>query len=342
MRSSRRSASAPPGPAPGFFAWEIAPAWVLLAAALAACVNGGSVPAPADLPASLPSEAQATASPVSGPLISSTGMQIPAEPGDSECLLRATFLQDVAIPDNTSLQPETPFTKSWRLRNDGSCVWDGAYALTFLGGARMGAPRTTPLTHTVLPGGTVDLSLEMIAPDQPGAYQGFWKLQDPQGRLFGVGDGGRLSFWVKVAVLPEPMGVETLSPNPDQTADLAPTPLQEVLVSGSAALPPGVAFDLDLGQVQDDAGADIVWQGSARQADLSGFGSARIGRPRLLADSEAAPQCRDEPHSAEPVAAPELHPGWRVCYWTDQGRSGYLVVVEAGEALRFEYTTWAE
>jgi hypothetical protein len=47
-----------------------------------------------------------------------------ASPTAPDCVLRATFLQDLAIADNTALPPSEPFTKSWRLRNDGSCVWD--------------------------------------------------------------------------------------------------------------------------------------------------------------------------------------------------------------------------
>jgi hypothetical protein len=248
-------------------------------------------------------------------------------------VLRATFLQDLAIADNTPLPPSEPFTKSWRLRNDGSCVWDESYGLSFIGGDRMDAAYTVPLLRTVLPGGTVDLAVEMIAPAQPGSYQSFWKLQDAQGNLFGVGGEGGLSVWVKIDVRPELTGTADSSPAPEAAEGETVVPV--VLISGSAALPPGIAFDLDRGQPQNDAGADILWQGG-----LVSQGTAQISRPLPPKEVAAAPECKQESLPSAPIKPEDLPPGTTVCYRTDQSRTGSLTIVEADEALQFEYTTW--
>ena len=256
-----------------------------------------------------------------------------ASPAAPDCVLRATFLQDLAIADNTPLPPAEPFTKSWRLRNDGSCVWDESYALSFLGGDRMDAAYTVPLLRTVLPGGTVDLAVDMIAPAQPGSYQSFWKLQDAQGNLFGVGGEGGLSVWVKIDVRPVLTGTADSSPAPEAAEGEAVLPV--VLISGSAALPPGIAFDLDRGRAQIDAGADILWQG-----ELVSQGTAQIGRPLPPKEVAAPPECGQESLPSAPIKPQDLPPGTTVCYRTDQSRTGSLTIVEADEALQFEYTTW--
>src|SRR5512143_3278895 len=35
----------------------------------------------------------------------------------------AQFVADVTVPDGTSYAPGTTFTKTWRLKNIGSCTW---------------------------------------------------------------------------------------------------------------------------------------------------------------------------------------------------------------------------
>ena len=40
-----------------------------------------------------------------------------------------TFLSDVTIPDNTEMTPGDQFTKTWRVKNSGSCVWDAGFKL---------------------------------------------------------------------------------------------------------------------------------------------------------------------------------------------------------------------
>jgi hypothetical protein len=64
----------------------------------------------------------------------------------------------------------------------------------------MGAPATTQLTTgTVAPGQEIDIALILTAPDDPGTYQGFFKLRNPGGAVFGLGAENK-SFWVKIKV----------------------------------------------------------------------------------------------------------------------------------------------
>src|SRR3990170_378646 len=59
----------------------------------------------------------------------------------------AKFIADVTVPDGTSFNGSTPFTKTWRLKNIGSCTWTTAYALVFSSGEQMAGPLTVNLPY---------------------------------------------------------------------------------------------------------------------------------------------------------------------------------------------------
>ena len=75
---------------------------------------------------------------------------------------------DVTIPDDTQQQPGEAFTKVWQLQNAGTCTWDQNYALALFSGEGMGAITNIQLEEQVPPNDTVDISVDLIAPDPPG------------------------------------------------------------------------------------------------------------------------------------------------------------------------------
>jgi hypothetical protein len=111
---------------------------------------------------------------------------------------RASFVEDVTVPDNTSFTAGKAFTKTWRLKNVGSCAWTSGYSLIFDSGDQMGGPASQQLTNgTVAPGQTIDISVNLVAPASPGAYKGNWKLKDGSGEVFALSTG---PFWVIIKV----------------------------------------------------------------------------------------------------------------------------------------------
>lgn len=108
----------------------------------------------------------------------------------------ASFVTDVSIPDDTMIGLDKPFTKTWRLKNVGSCSWTSGYQLVFDSGDKMGGPASQQLTNSAVdPGGTIDVSVDLKAPSTPGTYKGNWKLREPGGETFGLSTG---PFWVPI------------------------------------------------------------------------------------------------------------------------------------------------
>ena len=112
----------------------------------------------------------------------------------------AAFVSDISIPDGTLLSANQRFTKTWRLKNIGTCTWTREYGVAFIDGNAMGAPAVVYLPVSVAPGETVDISLELTAPSTPGSYRGNWKLRNARGVIFGTGLTGEFPFYVDIRV----------------------------------------------------------------------------------------------------------------------------------------------
>ena len=127
------------------------------------------------------------------------------------------------IPDDSPIAAGEPFTKTWTLRNTGTCSWTPDYALVFDSGERMAGESPAPIDQLALPNSTAILAVALVAPDQPGSSQGFWKLLTPGGQEFGLGKNADQPFWVQINAtsgasparedLGEPDWVETFDAN---------------------------------------------------------------------------------------------------------------------------------
>jgi hypothetical protein len=96
----------------------------------------------------------------------------------------AEFSTDVTIPDGTDFDPGAGFTKVWQLRNTGTNTWTPQYSLAFLTGEQMSALGEVLLSGNVPPGETVEVSVDLVAPQTVGTYTGFWKMRNPAGEFF--------------------------------------------------------------------------------------------------------------------------------------------------------------
>ena len=105
----------------------------------------------------------------------------------------AQFIADITIPDDTVMTQGQTFTKTWRLKNVGTCSWTPSYAVIFVSGESMSGPAVQALTGNVNPGQTVDVAVDLKSPNSNGSYAGYWKLRNGSGVAFS-------QFYVKIKV----------------------------------------------------------------------------------------------------------------------------------------------
>jgi polar amino acid transport system substrate-binding protein len=113
-----------------------------------------------------------------------------------------------------------PFQKGWRVKNTGTCTWDSSYKVVYVGGntpaARMGGVPTA-VAAQVSPGQEYDMYVNLVAPVNPGVYQGFWQMTNGDGVPFGT------RLWVLISAVsgatPVPLPTSTPSPYVTFTVD---------------------------------------------------------------------------------------------------------------------------
>ena len=184
---------------------------MLMAMILAAC--GGNAPAetatatqaaassqePAtQLPATTDTSAapaEASATPTSLPI--SATPEPPRPTNVAGCTNSAAFVMDVTIPDNTELTGGETFVKTWRVMNNGTCIWASDYTLTPYSDERMDAPASVPL-GIAYPGQTLDISVQLVAPNSIGKHRGNFVIQNPEGLIMKIADDSRLWLIINV------------------------------------------------------------------------------------------------------------------------------------------------
>jgi Ig-like domain-containing protein/CARDB protein len=132
---------------------------------------------------------------------------------------KVQFIADVNIPDGTVLQPGAQFTKTWKLKNVGTCAWTKSYQLVFFSGEKMGAASSAAFPQDVAVGTTVNISINMVAPSAAGSYRGYWMFKNANGALFGLGAQGNKPWWVDIKVAGPTVtpGGPTATPSPTAT-----------------------------------------------------------------------------------------------------------------------------
>ena len=108
---------------------------------------------------------------------------------------------ELNTPDLAPLPAGANFTKTWRIQNIGSCTWTPEYDLIFVDGYRMEAAATQSINAYVLPGQSVDVSVQMVAPAEAGIHTGYWKLRNAQGVIFGSGIDANSAFRARIEVI---------------------------------------------------------------------------------------------------------------------------------------------
>jgi len=111
-----------------------------------------------------------------------TSLSTPAAP--SECTDNLNFMEDITLPDGSTIKPGTPLDKRWQVKNTGTCPWTEQYSLRRTSGAALGGTERSPL-RVVEPGSIGVLQLELTAPAEAGNYRTSWRAYNDKGLPFG-------------------------------------------------------------------------------------------------------------------------------------------------------------
>ncbi|HEY5982914.1 MAG TPA: NBR1-Ig-like domain-containing protein [Anaerolineales bacterium] len=105
---------------------------------------------------------------------------------------KSQFISET-VPDNSTFSGGEDFTKTWTLKNTGTCSWTPSYSLVFVSGDALGGSANSSLAANVNPGQSITVSVNLEAPDGNGTYHGNWGLRNAAGVIFA-------NFWVQIKV----------------------------------------------------------------------------------------------------------------------------------------------
>jgi uncharacterized protein YkwD len=274
-----------------------------------------------------------------------TGTRSPVVTASANCTNAAVLLRDVTVPDNTKVQAGETFTKTWEFQNSGTCSWTN-YTIQFSSGESMNALLSTPVIDTT-PGGKVQVSVELSAPSEDGAYTTVFTLNDPAGNAIPI--GVEKSFWVKV-VVGNPVMIQTLpvpsvGGNPNcaysENAGYVSELISLINQARAEAGLPALNVDAQLTQAAQSHSMDMAcsnslshvgsdgsrwWERISRTGYFSTHGPSVAEILAIGTPQDAMNQWRSDPGHWEFVmtAGTEIGVGYAYCPQSDYG--GYFTV----------------
>jgi hypothetical protein len=242
---------------------------------------------------------------------------------------------DVSIPDDTKVHSGEIFVKTWRLVNAGSCTWSREYAVVYFSGEDMATRREDFLRGEVHPGESMDISFDMMAPLEPGSYQGNYKLRGLSGKLFGIGPEGDSPFWVRIVVIAD----ETLTPTvPVPTL----TPTVAVLTSGSVVLKASQSYDFDSAALSSGEGDDLMLRKNADTLEWISANGARVVIYGMV--QPGVDDCKSADTYSEPLVLGVEREGSFFCVRTSRGLPAWVYLANVnppGSSIDLQFGVWA-
>jgi hypothetical protein len=100
------------------------------------------------------------------------------------CTNNLEFIEDVTIPDGTTVSFGVTIDKQWLVNNNGTCNWDYTYRLKWFGGDPLGTAQEQVL-YPARAGTQATLRMLFTAPTVEGKYESAWQAYGPDGIAFG-------------------------------------------------------------------------------------------------------------------------------------------------------------
>jgi len=100
------------------------------------------------------------------------------------CADNLRYMEDLTIPDGSSVAAGAVLDKRWLVENAGSCNWDDRYRIKLIAGPALGVPEEQAL-YPARSSTQATIQILFNAPQEAGTYRSAWQAYNPQGQPFG-------------------------------------------------------------------------------------------------------------------------------------------------------------
>ncbi len=190
---------------------------------------------------------------------SSNGEQS-SQPAADQTSCTKAFWGTVNLSDGEEFQSGDSIQVIFTLVNTGTCTWNPGYSLIKIGGDLTPSSIKLALPGEIAAGESVDLSVEFTAPSQAGLYLSAWKMEDPEGGVFGQNDPPNAPVRITIRSVPSGNPQPNPTPTPPPQTPPAANPDASLEMDGVTLLDDH-CYDLNSGVEVDcnDSKADIVY-----------------------------------------------------------------------------------
>jgi hypothetical protein len=108
--------------------------------------------------------------------------------------LFADFVEHVTIQERTQISGLNAFVKTWKMKNSGLEDWPEGIILAFDRGDECFKAESKPI-KAVKAGEIVEISIDLVAPNDSGRFVTYFRLREPSGERFGS------HVWVDIEVV---------------------------------------------------------------------------------------------------------------------------------------------
>ena len=235
---------------------------------------------------------------------------------------------DVTVQDDSTIFKGESFIKTWRLVNSGTCAWTTEYGIVFSYGTQLSTQTTYAMPAYVPVGSSIDISIEMTAPQDPGTYQSSWMLENPAGSHFGLGPNGTSPFYVRIIV---PAEAATATP----TTASQPDPV--VLASGFTSLQNNTGLILSTKSAAGEDTADIM----LKNGQVVPWNAAKISGSLGSLPDYATCASINKNETTIPVIPDNRYKYF--CFTDSAGHTGWIQFLTTDSAqLDIELLTWGD
>jgi polar amino acid transport system substrate-binding protein len=147
------------------------------------------------------------------------------DPTPDVCVNSMAHVKDLTYDDHDLtnlpvLDKGEAFQKGWRIKNTGTCDWTGFYFIKYARGNKPEAQmqgQPTVIEGMVKPGQKYDIYIDLVAPQKPGEYIGYWQMHNAENESFGE------IIWVAIEIPSDMPVTATVPPLPSETPPIVPT-----------------------------------------------------------------------------------------------------------------------
>ncbi len=138
-----------------------------------------------------------------GGLPTATNTQQSAQAGSTKPCWRGN-LEYETVEDGKIYYQNKVFTKTWRIKNTGTCTWPDDTVAIWVEGDLLGAKSVVPATDVeIAPNEYIEINVDFQSPGKVGTYTSNWMLRGGSA-IFGVGPTGLSWFWVEIETQVDP------------------------------------------------------------------------------------------------------------------------------------------